>query len=425
MKPFPHKTAVSCLILLFTGALFKLLNLPNQLIVNGVAFLLYLLIILPCFLGLLFKELSTIVSKIAAIIISLFILFSLVAIYMGVFEQGPIPIMTVAIMMVCIFSYFLRLHMVLKAQSPVIKKYGFLVVMSFILVFIGSPFISNLPDYYYNPSISHPTYEYGQGPVVFLDYAHFNRHTLDYRYNSFANILEEDGYSTRDFEGQFTQNNLRHVDLLVISNALNQKNVGNWSNPTFSAFSDVEIGALHDWVLQGGALFLIADHMPFGGAAEKLSNVFGFGFTNGHAGDTIKKRDVFNRQEATLHSNVITNGRNELEMVQTVETFSGQAFTIPDDATPILTFGTDYVQWTPEKAWKLRTSTPFSIEGWAQGAFKTHGKGKVVVFGEAAMFTGQLGGGFSWVKIGLNKPGIDNQQLLLNILHWMDGTLEE
>ena len=76
MKPFPHKTAVSCLILLFTGALFKLLNLPNQLIVNGVAFLLYLLIILPCFLGLLFKELSTIVSKIAAIIISLFIQWS-------------------------------------------------------------------------------------------------------------------------------------------------------------------------------------------------------------------------------------------------------------------------------------------------------------------------------------------------------------
>jgi hypothetical protein len=32
------------------------------------------------------------------------------------------------------------------------------------------------------------------------------------------------------------------------------------------------------------------------------------------------------------------------------------------------------------------------VEGWPQGAYKKYGKGKVVVFGEAAMFSAQLAG---------------------------------
>jgi len=65
-----------------------------------------------------------------------------------------------------------------------------------------------------------------------------------------------------------------------------------------------------------------------------------------------------------------------------------------------------------------------NIEGLAQGAFKKSGKGKVVVFGEASMFSAQIGDP-GRRKMGMNKDDAqDNHKLLLNIIHWLDGKLE-
>jgi hypothetical protein len=50
------------------------------------------------------------------------------------------------------------------------------------------------------------------------------------------------------------------------------------------------------------------------------------------------------------------------------------------------------------------------------------GKGRIVVFGEAAMFSGQLGAGLSWIKVGMNSSEAkNNYKLLLNIVHWLDN----
>lgn len=58
------------------------------------------------------------------------------------------------------------------------------------------------------------------------------------------------------------------------------------------------------------------------------------------------------------------------------------------------------------------------------GAYKKYGKGKVVVFGEAAMFTAQLAGP-NKNKTGMNNlVAPENYQLLLNIIHWLDGRIE-
>ncbi|PLX05308.1 MAG: hypothetical protein C0594_07860, partial [Marinilabiliales bacterium] len=68
-----------------------------------------------------------------------------------------------------------------------------------------------------------------------------------------------------------------------------------------------------------------------------------------------------------------------------------------------------------------------SAEGWSQLSFKTYGTGKVVVSGEAAMFSAQItvyqG---KTVNMGMNSKELapDNLQLLLNIIHWLDGKLE-
>jgi hypothetical protein len=51
----------------------------------------------------------------------------------------------------------------------------------------------------------------------------------------------------------------------------------------------------------------------------------------------------------------------------------------------------------------------------------------VVVLGEAAMLSAQVivrpGGGEAF-RMGMNRAGIDNRQLALNIMHWLSGALD-
>ena len=51
------------------------------------------------------------------------------------------------------------------------------------------------------------------------------------------------------------------------------------------------------------------------------------------------------------------------------------------------------------------------------------GGGRVVILGEAAMLSAQVGGP-NQTKFGMNYPGIDNRQLALNIMHWLSGLLK-
>ena len=44
------------------------------------------------------------------------------------------------------------------------------------------------------------------------------------------------------------------------------------------------------------------------------------------------------------------------------------------------------------------------------------GRGRVVVMGEAGMLPAQLAGADK-KPFGMNRPGIDNRQLVLNIMH--------
>ena len=58
------------------------------------------------------------------------------------------------------------------------------------------------------------------------------------------------------------------------------------------------------------------------------------------------------------------------------------------------------------------------IDGWSQGAYMKYGRGRLVMFGEAAMFTAQLAGP-TQVKIGMNSEfAEENYKLLLNIISY-------
>lgn len=280
------------------------------------------------------------------------------------------------------------------------------------------------PDF--NPLIVNPAYDINSGSIIFIDEFHKNFHTKDGRYKPFADLLEKDGYVVKSLNQEFSYDALREGKILVISNPINEINDTNWTLPTPSAFTKEEINELERWVKDGGSLFLIADHMPFPGAAGELAAKFGFVLNNGFASDTTNPhgQDLFIRNNKTLHSNKITNGRSDSEFVDSIYTFTGSAFTIPKDAEPILTFNENFISLMPDTAWNFKNDTPkISVKGWSQGAAKEHGKGKVVIWGEAAMFSAQLAGNNN-IKMGMNTPKAkNNYKLLLNIIHWLDVIL--
>ena len=280
-------------------------------------------------------------------------------------------------------------------------------------------------DTSYKPEITSPAYPYGSGPIVFIDEGHFNFHTKDGRYWTFANLLERDGYRVEAYKGSFVTDKLNQGKVLVISNALNERNVDNWYIPTYSAFTTEEITVVEQWVNQGGNLFLIADHMPMGGAAVDLARTFGFEFTDGFAFNASGQLPDHFALSTGLFESIITKGRTNNETVTRVGSFTGQAFDIPDEAIPILVLDDRFVNHLPDTAWVFDESTrKLSAESMYQGAFRTYGKGRIVVFGEAAMFSAQLAGPLKR-KMGMNNPDADqNYKLLLNIIHWLDGLLD-
>lgn len=282
-------------------------------------------------------------------------------------------------------------------------------------------------DTTYNPLIMKPEYQTRKGPVVAIDEGHYNFHTAGERYLPFARLLMSDGYVVAGYTGKFRTSRLRDVRILVIANALNKINLENWYLPSPSAFKTAEIEKVRKWVENGGSLFLIADHMPFGGAAENLAAAFGFSFTNGFAIDTATRGQAyFYRSDGSMLSCPLTNGRNSYETINKVVTFTGQAFRIPEDAVNVLKFDERYLLLEPDTAWVFNPSTRYTpINGWSQGAYMRYGKGRVVMSGEAAMFTAQLVGP-DQIRAGMNSDfSEENYKFLLNIIHWLDGRIRE
>jgi hypothetical protein len=277
-------------------------------------------------------------------------------------------------------------------------------------------------DTTFNPVISKSEYEKGKGPVVHIDEGHNNFHTADGRYLPFARLLRADGYRVKGLPGEFSFPIPEEIKILVIANALNKINISNWYLPTPSAFTKSEIEAINKWVTNGGSLFLIADHMPFGGSAGDLAASFGFEFTNGFAADTaVPGPAYFYRKDNGIISSAISDGRYPYEKVNKVVTFTGQAFRAPVKASPILRFDRRYTLLESDTAWVFDKTTKYkNIDGWLQGASLPYGKGRIVCFGEAAMFTAQLAGP-NKTRMGMNSAyAEENYKLLLNIIHWLD-----
>ena len=194
--------------------------------------------------------------------------------------------------------------------------------------------------------------------------------------------------------------------------------------PAKPAFTADEIAALRSWVSGGGSLFLIADHMPFAGAASDLAAAFGFNFLDGFAIPKNRGLEMFSRSRNNLNPNVITDGRNKAERIDSFCVFTGQAFLAPKHASVMTLLEKDYDILLPDTAWVFNDQTPrMSGIGLTNGAFMEYGKGRLMVMGEAAMFSAQLAGP-QQRQAGMNMPAAkQNPQFLLNIIHWLDRKL--
>ncbi|MFT5860816.1 MAG: hypothetical protein ACI865_002931 [Flavobacteriaceae bacterium] len=411
-------------LLLLVAYFLRLGTLPNQILLVGCSFLI-ILVIMAIFLIRHFKKANGIGRKIIHLVCFIFVLPVLLLPLAGVFEQGIIPLVIYLMLSLILSIYFIK--MTDRAPSfAAPNNYRNFVLLNLLLIIFNSPVQNVLPDVFYSPDFKA---EHTQnGPKIYIDEGHNNLHTKDGLYTTFTNLLEKDGYDVCSFDKQFTAKTLKNIDLLVISNALNEKNVNDWNGPVYSAFSKSEIKALKEWVNQGGALFFIADHMPFGAASKDLASTFGFTFSEGSVIKTVNDGvDLFSRKRKTLVSNIITDGRNASEFVDSIVTFTGQAIEIPKEAHPILLFNEEFAHYSPETRKNIKDVEAEAIVGLSQGAYMEFGTGRIVVFGEAAMFTGQLPAGLSfWKKIGMNSPKAKNNfKLLLNIVHWLDHKLEE
>jgi hypothetical protein len=290
-------------------------------------------------------------------------------------------------------------------------------------------------DTNYNPVLKNPGYAFGTGPIVAIDEAH-NNNIADGHWIPFRTLLRNDGYRVEGFSSMFAPEALKGVDILVVANALADANKTNRALPTLPAFQRKEIESLEAWVKGGGSLFLLAGHMPWPGAAEKLAERFGVFFQNGFAFAQDRETDalIMSRDSdakgltrcSILHHPIVS-GRSSQESISVIES-GGMAnafrLRIGGNVHPFMLLKGQWMLLFPQKPFEFSAATPrIRADEMPVAATVTPDKGRVVIFGlNAAMFTAER---FKRENepYGINDPKVHNAQLVLNTFHWLSKIL--
>ena len=298
----------------------------------------------------------------------------------------------------------------------------FIGICTLLLLTCVTGIAQQLPDLEFNTSVANPAYK-KEGARVMFDEAHHNFHTTDGRYKPFVDLLMNDGYRVIRNRQPFSKTTLSSYKILVIANALGAEEDDD-EGADKSAFTDDEITAVEDWIKSGGSLLLIADHAPFGGAAAALANRFGVDMSKGYTFDEKNSvagsptQLIFSRENKLLGNHPITEGRNENERLKLVRSFTGQSLKGPEGSVGILNLADTAAD---KPTFNAQTSVPAA--GRSQAVALKFGKGRVLVQGEAAMLSAQISGPEKHT-MGMNVPGNDDKQYVLNVVHWLSGILK-
>ncbi len=319
-----------------------------------------------------------------------------------------------------------------------------LLMVSLVCVSMQAVAQQQIVDPDFQPAVAKPAYPNG-GPAVAIDEAHDNFHTLAGQYAPLAALLRTDGYKVVASKVPFEKENLAGIRVLIVANARNLKAIlaGDISQP---AFTDHECDVIADWVRAGGSLLLIADHAPFGNAADTLARRFGVTMGKGWVFDQASTGGIttqldFSRHNGLLGKHSIISGRSSSEKVNTIRAFTGQSLAVPAGATILMKLSptarnaatradmdaeTTAVR-SPQPSSPAYGSRSTSAAGRAQGLAMPFGTGRIVVLGEAALLSAQI---IRYTdpqphdsKIGMNTSGNDDRQFALNIFHWLSGLL--
>ena len=255
---------------------------------------------------------------------------------------------------------------------------------------------------------------------ILFDEAHHNFHKSTGRYKPFAELLTADGYTITPNKQMITPEVLTGHEIFVCSNAFSSQPdsiTGRLSAQL--AFTAEECHYLKQWVLNGGNMWLIADHEPAGNAVENLADSFGVNMSKSYTADPRNFDKIvldaswirFTVENKNLGNHPIIAGSKDAERIKAVLSFTGQSLKGPKNSVPFLLLSDEaYDVINIEDRANARI---ISAKGRCQALAMQFGKGRIVVCGEAAMFTSQQG------DPGMNFPGTDNKQLLLNIAHWL------
>jgi hypothetical protein len=272
------------------------------------------------------------------------------------------------------------------------------------------------------PPLGKPAYRFSH-PRVLFDEGHHNVHFLATGYQPFARVLEHDGYRLAPIREPFSDATLAPARVLVIVNPRSAGREVPIPERGHPAFTPEECAAVERWVKAGGSLLLVADHYPIGSASQRLADPFGVSLSNGYTIDLAyalpdlpnSETITFRRDQRRLADHPILRGRRAKERIDVVETFSGQSLRGPAGSSPLLLLSDQAEdEQPPDHVRKV------SAAGRCQGLALTHGKGRVVVMGEAQALSDIISDG---KFTGFGRPGNDNLKLVQNIMHWLTRKL--
>jgi hypothetical protein len=269
-----------------------------------------------------------------------------------------------------------------------------------------------------------------RAPRMLFDEAHHEFHRVTGRYRVFADLARHDGWRVSANGAAIDSAVLAAGDLLVIANALGHEEM-DLPEAAHAAFTPAEVDAIEHWVRGGGALLLIADHAPMGDAARSLGEAFGVDM---RAAYTADKDRAEGGSETILHfrpgkglhdAHPIVLGRDSTERIRHVHTFTGQSLSGPPGAAQLLTLSDhaeDLLVGLGRAGGRVPPEKRKPAGGRAQGLAFEHGRGRVVILGEAAMMTAQVAGS-RHNPMGMNVPGSDDRQFALNVMRWLARAL--
>jgi hypothetical protein len=171
-------------------------------------------------------------------------------------------------------------------------------------------------------------------------------------------------------------------------------------------FARKEVDAVVAWVEAGGSLLLLTDHEPFASPASELAGRLGVRFsreTVRSASSPQSARILFSRKDGSLGKHEVTRGSNK------IATYGGQALWRPGSQTERLLALPEVM--ISEVGQRIDTA------GAAQMIAFPYGRGRVIMSGEAALFSAQRHADGS--RIGLADVATDNERFVVSAMRWL------